>query len=387
MTVRHRRAAGPSAPAETWNRRTAATGPDAGPLDVRGHWLACAACFRGGCRRPPPGRAVIQRLLAFMWAYPFAPLRILADADVTRAHYLDAHEGRRPGGLPRDFRARRDDYVWRRRDLEVCRILGIMPNTEMPAYHAYRWLFERQPTLEGLCRTGAPRSAGWPQCPHARRGYYERIAGQSRVGNLHEQFLLGERLAGRGLWAMVRPRGREAMQRDKDRSARFILAGARRLYIRPGHLLCVLCNVHADPGRGPLAEDNLVELYRRMVREPDIPVTLTEGCDMVCDACNVYHPGEHLCYHAHFKSALRDLVVLEKLGLRPGATLPARRLYRRIYERLGSLAEVCGWRPGNVAPWFAPCNPGKGVLDRARREGRITGRPVRLRRGRALPGC
>ena len=319
-----------------------------------------------------------------MWAYPFASLRVLGDADVTRAHYLDAYEGRRPGNLPEGFAARRGDHAWRRKDLEVCRVLGIIPGTAIPAYHVYRWLFGRQPTLEGICRTGSRPSADWPECPHARRGYYEKIAGSEPKGGFAEQFRLGEKMAGRGRWAMIRPRSRADMRRAKQRSARFILTEARRLYIRPNHCLCILCNVYKDPRREPLIEDNLVELFRRMKREPDIPVTLSEGCCMVCDACNVYHAGEHLCYHGHIKSALRDLMMLEKLGLAPGATLPARELYRRIYQRIGSLREICGWRDGSsTAPWWAPCGDNPAVLDSARRQGLIVGRPVRHGGGRA----
>jgi hypothetical protein len=312
-----------------------------------------------------------------MWAYPFAPLRVAADADVIRAHFFDAYEGRAPRDLPRGFPERSADHAWRRRDLEVCRVLGILPGTVLPAYHAYKALFERQPTLEGICRTGSRPSADWPECRHARKGHYERIAGEPRA-NLNKQHLLGERLAGHGLWAMIRPRTRRAMLCAKQRSARFILGEAGRLYIRPCHCLCILCNTVEDPEREPLAEDNLVELFRRMRREPDIPVTLSEGCCMVCDPCNVYHRGEHLCYHAHPKNSLRDLMILERLGLEPGATLPARELYRRIYERIGSLKEICGWRDGtNTAPWWAPCNFERPVLEMARKKGLMAGRPVR----------
>jgi hypothetical protein len=304
---------------------------------------------------------------------------VLADVDVLRGHYLDAYEGRTPRGLPEDFKNRRADHVWRRKDLEVCRILGIVPNTVMPAYHVYNILFARQPTLDGICRTGSQRSAGWPECPHARRRYYERIAGTPRA-NLRRQTELGEKLTGRGVWAMIRPRTRRAMHQAKQRSARFILTQARRLYIRPDHCLCILCNTHRQPGREPLIEDNLIELFQRMTREPDIPVTLTEGCCMVCDPCNVYHGGEHLCYHGHVKNALRDLMVLERLGLEPGATLPARELYRRIYQRIGSLKEICGWRDGgNTAPFWAPCAYDRPVLEDARKQGLIAGQPVRFR--------
>jgi hypothetical protein len=343
-------------------------------MDVRGHWLLCAVCARGGCKKPPPGKAVVDRLLKFMWSYPFAPLRVTGDLDLTRAHYFDAYEQRAPGRLPEDFRKRADDHVWRRKDLEVCRVLGIVPNTVIPAYHVYRWLFSRLPTLEGICRTGSRPSPDWPECPHARRGYYEKIAGSELKGGLAEQFRLGEKMIGKGRWAMIRPRSRADMRRAKERSAWFILTEAKRLYIRPNHCLCILCNVYKDPNREPLIEDNLVELFQRMTREPDIPVTLSEGCCMVCDGCNVYHAGEHLCYHGHIKSTLRDLMMLEKLGLKPGATLPARELYQRIYKRIGSLKEICGWRDGsNTAPWWAPCGANPEVLDSARKQGLICG--------------
>lgn len=350
-------------------------------MEVRGHWLLCAVCARGGCKSPPPGKAVINRLLKHLWTYPFAPVKVLADIDVIRAQFFDAYEGRQPSRLPSDFEARRNDYIWRRKDLEVCRVLGIIPNTVIPAYHVYKWLFERQPTLDGICRTGSAPSADWPECPHARRGYYEKIAGYKITGGFREQTLLGEKLAGHGRWALLRPRTRAGMRRAKEQSAQFILRDAKRLYIRPGHCLCVLCLPQNQHDREPFVEDNLIELFQRMVREPDIPVTLSEGCCMACDSCNAYHPGEHLCYHAHIKSALRDLMLLEKLGLKPGATLPARELYRLIYERIESFKDICGWRDGsNTAPWWAPCGTGREILDEARAKGLIVGRPVKFRK-------
>jgi hypothetical protein len=104
-------------------------------------------------------------------------------------------------------------------------------------------------------------------------------------------------------------------------------------------------------------------LLRRMRQEPDIPVTLTEGCCMVCDPCYQYHEGEHLCYHGHIKNTLRDLMLLERLGLPPGATLPAREVYRLIHERLDTLKDICGWRDGtNTAPFWSPCGDGKSYL-------------------------
>jgi len=156
------------------------------------------------------------------------------------------------------------------------------------------------------------------------------------------------------------------MRTAKQTSSARIRRTAERLYIRPNHLLCILCTRTAET---PLAEDNLVELRQRMEAEPDIPVTLTEGCCMVCDPCNVYHPGEHLCYHAHPKNVLRDLRMLEILGLLPGATLPAREVYRLIFERIPSCRVVCGWGDGSDnAPFWSPCGGWQGTAIQDARE-------------------
>jgi hypothetical protein len=136
--------------------------------------------------------------------------------------------------------------------------------------------------------------------------------------------------------------------------------------MRPCHALCLLCRPVKDD---VLIEDNLIEMMRRMEEDPDIPVTLVEGCCQACDPCNEYHEGEHLCYHTHMKDSLRDLMVLERLGLPPGATLPARELYALLYKRIKTLKEICGWRDGsNTALHWAPCSYDVPYLDDARRE-------------------
>lgn len=338
-------------------KKSRRSGPDAAPYDVPAHHLLCAVCVRGGCRSPACGRAAARALLDALWAYPHVPLRIRADVDLARAHFFDVYERRGQQPLPSRFQARHAAYAQRYKDLEVCRLLGLYPNTVMPAFHAYRMLLTRQPTLKGLCWSLTTDPTVWPECPHARKGYYEKIAAVP-FPRLKEQTARGEDLAGEGFWALFRPRTRVTMRAAKRLSAARI-ACAKRLYIRPNHALCMVCT------RGetkPLIEDNLVELRRRMEKHPDIPVTLTEGCCMVCDPCNVYHPGEHLCYTAHPKNVLRDLRMLAILGLKPGATLPARALYRLIFERIPRLQAVCGWGDGSdYAPMWAPCGSWQGT--------------------------
>ena len=91
---------------------------------------------------------------------------------------------------------------------------------------------------------------------------------------------------------------------------------------------------------------------------------------MACDPCSVYYPPENVCYHVHFKNSLRDLMILERLGLAPGAELPASELYALVFERISSLKEICGWRDGsNTALFWAPCGYEVPVLEEAKNSG------------------
>lgn len=258
--------------------------------------------------------------------------------------------------MPKGFGRRRADYVGRRKDLEVLRRLGIAPNTVLPAYLAYTILFRRAPTLKGICKSSSPSSAVWPECPHARKGHYEKIVGDGNQSS-KELAELGEAMDGRGIWAVLRPRTREDMRGAKAASTRMIQR-ADRLFIRPHHLLCIICTADVKES---LIYDNLIELRERMKANPDISVTLTEGCCMVCDPCFEYHAGENICIRTHIKDQLRDLNMFEKLDLRPGDTLSAKEIYERIYARIGSLYDVCAWGDElDTAPFWSPCDGWKG---------------------------
>jgi hypothetical protein len=341
-------------------------------FEVRGHHLLCAVCVRGGCKSPPSGKALINRLLKAIWNNPFLLLKITADIDISLAHYSDVYELNCKNNLPENFKNRNNDYADRRKDLEVCRVLGIVPNSVMPAIHVYSILFARQATLDGICRTGSKHSKIWLQCIHATKGYYEKIAGGKRF-SFKEQFELGEEMQKSGLWAMIRPRSKKDMLKAKQVSAQKV-SEASHLFIRPQHLLCILCTAEKDTS---LMEDNLIELRKKMELNPDIPVTLSEGCCMACDPCNVYRFGEHICLETHIKNNLRDLIILERLDLAPGATLSAKKLYKRIYDRIGNLKEICGWRDGSTtAPFWAPCcDHNRPIIEAYRMKGFLTGKP------------
>jgi len=52
----------------------------------------------------------------------------------------------------------------------------------------------------------------------------------------------------------------------------------------------------------------------------------------------------------------KDLDVLQKLGLKYGDTMPARRLYQLLHARIPSTRDVCGYGDGEVrAPEWSIC--------------------------------
>ncbi len=56
----------------------------------------------------------------------------------------------------------------------------------------------------------------------------------------------------------------------------------------------------------------------------------------------------------------KDLDVLQKLGLKYGDTLPARQLYRLVFERIPSTRDICGYGDGEErAPEWSICDGAK----------------------------
>lgn len=306
-------------------------------LDVPAHHLLCAVCVVGGCKDPPAGIRTINRIIRTTRAHPAAPLRLLADIEVCRAHYNDVYSGGgRRTGVP-DFRPRQRDIVGRFRDLWVMRRLGLRPNAVHPALDVIKRLFSRIKSLEGICYQRRKSSDNWPECPHARKGYFKKVRGNGKY-----DVRLGEKLEGKGPYALLPIRTRAEMRQAKKESCKTI-AEADRLFVRAHHLMCILCSWAAGHLETPLAEDNLQEVLARMREDPDISVTVTEGCCMVCDPCPHYWADGNLCLHSEIKDQLKDLLVFRKLDLRPGATLKAGDLYKLLFRRVKSPKEICGW--------------------------------------------
>jgi hypothetical protein len=326
-------------------------------ITVRPSELLCAVCWAGGCSSPPAGAERVQEIIAATKADMWGKVKVDLDMSPYLAHYYDVYAGRGAHELPPSFEAWQSDYATRMRDLSALRKLGLQPGDVRIAFDLVRLLLRNVTSLEAICRFAEPAGPGWEECPYARSGVFERMR-EGRVG-------LGGDPPNNPMYIFLTPRSDEETAAAKAASVAAI-EKAERLFIRPAHLMCIAC-YYGGGGDEPLSEDNLYELRLRMEENPDIPVTLTEGCCMVCDSCHAYDPERNICFHAHVRTPLRDLMVLRKLGLRPGSTLPAREMYRLLFERIPTAPEICGWgdMENVTAEWLCCGGATSGNYERA----------------------
>jgi len=248
-------------------------------------------------------------------------------------------------GGPYQF-PREDTPQQRRLDLHVLQRLQLCPGDTRSARDLFARLPQAIPTLEGLCLF--PQSTpNWPSWPAAAVAAYQR----------------GLELS------LPKAQSPEQMAAVKAASVAEIEA-ADHLYLRPHHVLCILC--YYGGGRDlPLEVDNLWELLLKMKDNPEIPVTFVEGDCMVCAPCHGFDPASGCCVAGcGLKDRRKDLDTLQRLDMLLGDTMPAHALLRRYRERIPHPTMVCDFGEGNVIDWrtCGTCHSGayERALDRMR---------------------
>ena len=218
------------------------------------------------------------------------------------------------------------DVFNRKRDLDVLQKLGLTPGSITRSRYIYTLLFQKISTVVGLCAYDTP---GWQGCPHARSGAYEKIRGNGDGG------------VGR---VVAIPDQEEYLRRRKQCVEE--IEKADRLYLQPHILMCICCDYDGGRGGKPRTTDDIYEIRRKMEADPDIEVTLVEGdlC-MVCGSCDGFDHAACRCVHRGglIRNFKKNLDVLQKLGLMPGATMKARELCDLLFERIPSTSDVCGY--------------------------------------------
>jgi hypothetical protein len=307
-------------------------------MEVRPYQLMCLICRQG---RQDTGTPYFheQRLDAIEAAVrsdPLVPLRLRCNTDTVYRYQNPGRAFDTPGG----------EAFNDLRDLTILQKLGAVPGDARPAVEWFERVRAAIPACLGICAYPGAEAPGWPRCPFAASGNYER--GISR-----------------GIETFIGRRTDQETAAVKEATAAACL-GAACLRIRPHHLMCMSC-FHGGRRReelAPIPKDNLFECIIAMQRNPLIPVELVAGPCMICPPCARYHPATNLCIGARsmgLRDQKKDMDTLRRLGLRYGDVLPARELIQRLYDAIRCTTEICGNGTGlETAPEWRVCGGPSG---------------------------
>ncbi len=329
----------------------AIAGPAAVP--VRPHRLLCLFC---ALERPEavPAPAALAQLAAAIRRDPGLPLALQCPSHDSFAFQSPAPD---PAVGPAACFVQRQDF-------ETLFRMDLTPGAVLPARIAVARARKAVTSVSGVCTYGDATAPAWQGCPLAGTGLYERARET-------------------GMATIFPPRDAAEMERDKVTSLAAMQA-ATAIRTRPHILLCAI----AQYGRGirpPFKEDNLPELLQHVIHHPDTPIELVGGADeMMCAPCGARCPGRGSCLGPGFVHSgglfneLKDLRILQLLGLTFGAVVPARELLQRIFDRMPTTVNTCALERSvpELSVWWDPCPCGgyeKGRVE-LRRELGLTAR-------------
>lgn len=123
--------------------------------------------------------------------------------------------------------------------------------------------------------------------------------------------------------------------------------------VRPYQLLCLFCRQGRPDGMRPYThESRLVEIESAVKQDPIIPLTLR------CNTNSVFryqNPGrEYDTPEGELYNDLRDLSILQRLGMVPGTTLPAIDIFDCVLRAIPACGGICGY-PEDEAPGWPRC--------------------------------
>lgn len=299
---------------------------------VRPYRLVCAVCSLGD---DTPGTADPRTadLLRAVRQAPDMPLTLCCNAGEVFA-WQD------PG--PADDTPEGPEFNLKR-DLEILYALNLFPGATLPARIVFSRLLDRVEDIAAICGPPAaadtPPASPWPGCPPAESERYRK--GRAK-----------------GIEAIIPPRDPATMRKEKEASLA-AMAHAGPVPVRPHILACSVCQ-YGNGVRPPFAEDNLPELVERMLADPDVRITLAPHADWaMCAPCPYREPGLNACVNNRgsggLPNQLRDLLVLEKLGLAYGSTVNARALYRLLLDRIRGTLELCRIEHARPSVWWTGC--------------------------------
>lgn len=315
-------------------------------MKVRPYQLMCLVCaFGENGRGPEDGK--LKLLLDKIRESPSRPLMLVCNAGEVFS-YQD------PGFAEDTFLGSEFDRL---RDMEILHRLDLMPGAILPAKVILFRIFDQIKSVEGVCGYRETTSDAWSGCPKAGKGYYENAIQNVLVGNPHWDRDYYKVLPQRTC-SIITERTEAELAEEKKNSLG-VMYQAQEIRVRPHILLCAV-EQYADGIRPPFESDNLPEMIQHIIKNPHLSITLAEGPDwMMCAPCAGRDPNNNTCIqvkgHGGLTSQLRDLRVLQVLGLQFGQTMNARELYALIFEKIPTTNDVCTLRGAFPSVWEDIC--------------------------------
>ena len=295
---------------------------------MRPYQVLCAVCSLG---EDDPGTVdpAIREILEIIQRAPDTAITLRCNAGEVFGYQAPGTADDTPDGAEYNVR----------RDLEILYKLNLSPGCTLPARIVFNRLLETIKNVSGVCVYGPATSEAWKGCPKAGSGHYKK--GREK-----------------GINAIIPPRTQREMKKEKAASLKAMYK-AKAIRTRPHILMCSLCQ-YGGGVKPPYAEDNLPELVELMLKEPDTLITLVPYADwMMCASCPTRAPQLNACVNnkgsGGLPNQLRDLRVLQKLGLTYGSTVKARDLYKLIFERIPRMLEMCRLGHSKPSVWYCGC--------------------------------
>lgn len=303
-------------------------------LTMRPYQLLCTVCSLGEEGKDPVEQYEnIKQIRDAVRKNPDVPVTLVCNAGALYAYQDSGTKGDTP----------ESEVYNKKRDLDVLQILGFAPGCTLPARALFTTLLKGVRTVEGICGYDSVTGEAWKGCPKAASGNYERGCAK-------------------GINSLAPPRSEEEMSQEKQKSLK-ALYSASVVTVRPHIVVCSVCQ-YGSGSRPPFKPDNLPELVELILtKNPDILIRMAEGADwMMCAPCPYRNPELNCCTHVwgngELDSQLRDLNLLQILGLKYGSTMKARELYRLIFERVTTthgVPDMCIKYNTQPSVWWDEC--------------------------------
>ena len=297
-------------------------------MTLRPYQLLCAVCSKGQGECGEQDET-IAHFLASVRSNPDMPITLRCNAGDVFVYQDCGAADDTPEGAEFNLK----------RDIEILYKLNLFPGCILPARILLNRVLDNIETVKGICGDPSAKCDSWKGCPKTDSGNYEK--GRAK-----------------GIEALIPARDEDEMKQDKAASLEAMYR-TEAISVRPHILLCALCQYGSDI-RPPYADDNLPELIQLILKEPETLITLAPYADwMMCAPCPSRAVKVNGCVinkgSGGLPNQMRDLRVLEKLGLTYGAKIKAINLYRLIFERISGTFEICRIVHSAPSVWYSGC--------------------------------